>query len=334
MTICLFILFGLSLFGFVGGLYIFNSLFVRQDSASQTVRGVKNILFTHTRDEKIIIPLTLAKERWQKNNLESVLIKSKEGFNLCGDLRLAPNSDGKITLLIHGFRDCANGMAYLAEEYYSRGFSVLAIDCRAHGNSQGNIMGMGYWDAHDLVLWIDFVVNRVGSNCKIVLHGVSMGGAAILSYTGLKNKRIREQCNNIVLFVSDSAFASFSNQFAFQLKTIFNGCGLQSIFRFFLLHGTSLVSFFKNHFFYCQHSPLRRVKNRYKNNLNDIPLLLFHGTADSLVLPKNAEKIYHAASGKKHLEFVENAPHIGAYFYDSNHYFSIIMKLYNKMEFL
>ncbi|MGL4985753.1 MAG: alpha/beta hydrolase [Treponemataceae bacterium] len=324
MIIVFLILFGLALFGIAGGWYIFNSFYIRKDAEKNLATGFSKV-WSSVQDKKIISVIRSAKEQWHTKQLEIVSVKSSDLLNLSGDLWLNKNGENKIALLIHGFRDSSAGMAYLAQEYHERGFSVLAVNCRAHGNSEGKIVGMGYKDAQDLVLWIDFLIQRFGQNSKIILHGISMGGAAVLTYTGLKNKQVKNHNKNLILFISDSAFSSFSKQVDFQFKRIISGGGFQSIFRFFLLLGISLVCFFQNGFFHFQHDPAKKVSNRLKNNLETIPLIIFHGLADTVVLPEHAQRNFSYACGKVQLECVVGAPHIGAYFYEPENYFSVIM---------
>lgn len=46
----------------------------------------------------------------------------------------------------------------------------------AHGNSEGQYIGMGWLDRKDMLKWIDYVIS-LDKNAQIALYGESMGGA-------------------------------------------------------------------------------------------------------------------------------------------------------------
>ena len=71
-------------------------------------------------------------------------------------------------------------MGNFARDYRTCGFNVLMADNRAHGDSGGRYVGMGWLDHVDYLRWISPLVGTVGPDARIVLHGISMGGATAL----------------------------------------------------------------------------------------------------------------------------------------------------------
>ena len=69
-------------------------------------------------------------------------------------------------------------MSY-GEKYYEMGYNVLLPNNRAHGNSEGNYIGMGWLDKDDIACWVNWI-NKQDPNAKIILHGVSMGAATTM----------------------------------------------------------------------------------------------------------------------------------------------------------
>ena len=48
----------------------------------------------------------------------------------------------------------------------ARGYQMLLVDERAHGDSEGTYIGFGCLDREDALLWITYAVKRFGSGCR------------------------------------------------------------------------------------------------------------------------------------------------------------------------
>ena len=51
----------------------------------------------------------------------------------------------------------------------------MVVDERAHGKSEGTYIGFGCLDRYDALQWMEYVVERLGEDCELMLHGISMG---------------------------------------------------------------------------------------------------------------------------------------------------------------
>ncbi|MEM4718139.1 MAG: alpha/beta fold hydrolase [Desulfurococcaceae archaeon] len=90
-------------------------------------------------------------------------------------------SNDKVVVLIHGYTSSKWDEDYIkpAIEVLSRvGYSILAVDLRAHGESDGDVTTLGYIESDDVVGIVNALRNQ-GFN-KIALYGYSMGGATAL----------------------------------------------------------------------------------------------------------------------------------------------------------
>lgn len=114
------------------------------------------------------------KEFASQNPPRCVTIKSHDELILAG-YTFEQESD-KWAIIVHGYQGKASSMFYQAMKFYEKGFNVLTIDCRGHGKSEGDAIGMGWLDRLDVLEWIDFILD-LSPQAKIVLYGVSMGGA-------------------------------------------------------------------------------------------------------------------------------------------------------------
>jgi fermentation-respiration switch protein FrsA (DUF1100 family) len=98
----------------------------------------------------------------------------------------------RFAVCVHGFADSSDGMGLYAAVYYDRyGMNVLLPDLRGHGRSDGDYVGMGYDDSRDILRWIDWILEKDPA-AQIVLHGVSLGAAAVLMTTGYSLPKLRD----------------------------------------------------------------------------------------------------------------------------------------------
>lgn len=116
---------------------------------------------------------------------EFVSITSRDGLKLSG--RYYHVKDGApLDIGFHGYRshpftDFSGG----TELSFQMGHNVLLIDQRAHGRSEGKTIGLGIPERLDLLEWVNHAVDRFGEDVKILLYGVSMGGATVLMASDL-----------------------------------------------------------------------------------------------------------------------------------------------------
>ncbi len=114
---------------------------------------------------------------------------SKVSFNVRDDatnetIRLAawwipqPEADGRCAVLLHGYGDAKVGGIAWAPPLHALGFNVLALDLRAHGESEGRYCTAGFFERYDVSQVIDQLKGeRPGETRRIVLFGVSLGAA-------------------------------------------------------------------------------------------------------------------------------------------------------------
>lgn len=99
------------------------------------------------------------------------------------DLKLAglyfqPERDSLHTtvIMLHGIRSSKEYYLAMAHELVRQGISVLLIDHRAHGKSEGDYCTFGVKEKYDVESWINFLTAQYPKN-KIGVWGQSLGGA-------------------------------------------------------------------------------------------------------------------------------------------------------------
>lgn len=290
-------------------------------------------LSAHLHSAAVMAPLLESKVSWhtraENGELERVCVTNARGQKLSGYIR-RPHGGGckRAVLLVHGYADSASGTAYLADAYAERGAASLAIDCRAHGASQGRLTGMGYTDALDMELWLRELSARMGPDCSIALHGVSMGAAAVLLY--LARCGADSALPRPVMAVSDCAFSDLRRLFMFQSRFIAGDAPLQQCVFSCIVSCMSAVNGVCAGFLFKAVSPARALASYGQAG---VPLVLFHGTADILIPFAMAQELYGACGSRiTRLMPVERAPHMGAFFYERERCMAAVFDMWDEAD--
>lgn len=124
-------------------------------------------------------------EKFEQVRKEDLCIDSFDGLKLKAWLWEADEQTDKTMILVHGYRSYGiYEFGSRLEFLHSLGWNILLVDNRAHGRSEGRYIGFGNLDVRDVQKWTDLIIQRYGENCKILLHGVSMGSATVLATAG------------------------------------------------------------------------------------------------------------------------------------------------------
>lgn len=236
-------------------------------------------------------------------------IQSFDNLKLHTSFYPAPIKSNKYVLGIHGFKsNPRKEFSPYIKFYHDKGYNVLLPDNRAHGKSEGKYIGMGVLDRLDCIDWTKFLVEHFGENIEILLHGISMGGATVLSASGEKN---------------------LPNQ----VKGIISDCGYTSVWEQIKLHITGYLHLPSFPFlniceFFCKHyakynfrtiTPLKQVKKAR------IPILFIHGEKDALVPCSMAKELYSSCPSQKQLLLIPEAGHAESIAIDSKSYYKAII---------
>ncbi len=90
----------------------------------------------------------------------------------------AASPSPRCAVIVHGYADAKIGGIAWAPTFRAMGYNVLAIDLRAHGESEGTQTTAGYFERHDLSQIIDQIrAQRPAGTREVVLFGVSLGAA-------------------------------------------------------------------------------------------------------------------------------------------------------------
>ena len=222
---------------------------------------------------------------------KDIYIKSKDDLQLHAVYKENPKSQNKTVIVCHGYFGNFKSAQQYAKGFYNLGYSVLCPDLRAHGESEGNLIGMGYLEKDDILLWIDEIL-KINPNARIVLFGVSMGGATVLMAGGEKDIK-----DNVKAIISDCAYSSVYDEVDYIIKNI---TPLKSSA---LTRGMSFISLMRSGFSFKSASPLESVKKC------KVPILFIHGNSDNFVPFSMLNELYENAECEKQKLIIKNASH-------------------------
>src|SRR5690625_3878402 len=251
---------------------------------------------------------------WVKNqSFESWEMTSFDDLTLQGYFLPAKQSSNKVVIMAHGYLGHASDMGLYSRHYYENlGYHLLIPDARGHGDSEGDYIGFGWHDRLDVVQWIEKVIEQVGEDSEIVLHGLSMGAGTVLMTSG---EKLPQQVKAIV---ADSPYTSVHDLFAYQMKRMFH------LPAFPILHTTGLVTKFKADYSLKEASALKQVKKA------TVPILYFHGEADTFVPTELTEKLYEATASDAYIHLFAHASHGEAIVLHEASYYEHLEEFLNK----
>ena len=115
--------------------------------------------------------------------LETVTVRAGDGARLEGWWIAPGRSNGHTVILLHGITSNRAALLNLADRVLARGYHALAVDGRAHGASDGDLIAFGGREAGDTRRWVEWVRTRQSAGC-VFLIGDSLGAAIALQASG------------------------------------------------------------------------------------------------------------------------------------------------------
>lgn len=292
---------GLAVAGAVGeyaiASYFFNRTMIRSNAKREKTQKMAG-----TDWDKYIPHIRECKEKLAQMQHEDLFITSKDGLKLHATYFPCEGSK-KIVICFHGYTsEGMNDYSTLAIFYKNNGYNLLLVDERAHGKSEGTYIGFGCLDRHDAILWIDEMIKMHGEDCKILLHGDSMGGSTVLMTTGL------ELPPQVKAAVSDCAFTSAWEVFSSVLKNMYH------------LPPFPIMQISNQMVKKRAGYELDECNARIEVAKAKIPILFMHGDSDTFVPCSMVHELYEACNTEKKLVVIEGAGHVESCYRDPEVY--------------
>ncbi|MEL4505190.1 alpha/beta hydrolase [Luteococcus sp. H138] len=225
---------------------------------------------------------------------EDVSFTADDGTRLAGWWFERPGAE-HVVVVCHGHRGSKADMLGIGPGLSRAGASVLAFDFRGNGDSADGPQSLAHYEQQDLLAALDWVSARC-PDAEIDVVGFSMG-AAVALLVAARDPRVAR-------VVADSPFADMHGVIA----AAATGMHLPPV---------PLVQLVD-----------RATRLRYGYRFADVqpidvvgliaprPLMLIHGTEDSVIPVGHAHRLAAAAGNAAVVHIVSDVDHCGAYFAD------------------
>ena len=309
LKIVLIVLLVIIVLSMVIGYFVFNSVFEYKnkvavepdpafvDSDKDMMRPTAKQLYAYQK------PLI---EQFNQLDLEELTITSFDGLTLYG--YLLKGNPKEVVICVHGYKSAMQfDYCDKIKIYQDRGSTVLLLNDRAHGKSEGDYLGFSEHDRRDVARWVQ-LVNNMYDDPKIYLHGVSMGGATVIHCANMGLK-------NVCGIIDDCGFNSIVDISKYLMNDIYHMpyfpfgylAWLWSMIITGISFNTSMGEDCVRH--------------------TDIPILFIHGKEDNYVPCRMSISMYEACASPKELHLIDGCGHAAAYMMAKEEYTEAVNRL-------
>ncbi|MBQ4094140.1 MAG: alpha/beta hydrolase [Oscillospiraceae bacterium] len=238
---------------------------------------------------------------------EHVRIKSYDGTALAA--RYYHTADGApLQIQFHGYRggplrDFCGGCKLALR----LGHNVLLVEQRGHGDSGDHSITFGIRERHDCLAWANYAAERFGPSTKILLVGISMGGATVLMAGDLPLPK------QVVGILADCPFSAPERI----IRTVCRAIKLpDGLLWPFIRLGARIYGGFD----LAGHSALQSIRR------TTLPVQIIHGEEDLFVPCEMSRELAAAAGGPCTLDTFPGAGHGICYLVDAPRYEAIVQR--------
>ena len=255
-------------------------------------------------------------ERLKQQPVRDVVIKSRDGLSLRGHWYPCKNPK-RVLIMAHGWHSAWHrDFGAVAPFLHENGCSLLFIDQRTHGESDGKYISYGILERFDLCDWLTFLSKKIPESVPIYFMGISMGAATALMAAGLPGT---ERLSGII------ADCGFSNPYDIVERTIagkikrprapIEVCVMDRLCRK------------RANFSLKDHSPRKAMEQN-----ENIPVLFIHGGADDFVPCAMTLENYMACRAPKSILIVPGAGHSMSYIANPRAYEQKLCEFWEKYD--
>lgn len=217
-------------------------------------------------------------------------VTTPDGLTLRGRL-YEYSPDATLEILFHGYRGFSQrDMCGAVQRCFALGHSVLLVDQRAAGRSDGQVITFGAKESRDVFLWLDAVTRRFGPERRLMLGGVSMGATTVMLAAG------QGLPPNVVGVLADCGFTSAREIIRKVIRQLHLPVGL--LYPFVRLGAVLFAGFDPN-----------RVDTRPGLARCRVPMIFYHGDTDDFVACEMTRENHAVCAAPKQLVIIPGAGH-------------------------
>jgi fermentation-respiration switch protein FrsA (DUF1100 family) len=203
-----------------------------------------------------------------------------------------------VVICCHGYRGNKTDLLGVGAGLWRHGYNALLFDYRGHGEHVGTRVTLGYRELEDALAAVTYVFDCM-PDAEVGIIGYSMG-AAVAVMAAARDRRLHA-------VVADSPFAAQLNPVKLRMKQALRTEWSGGPILFLADHLLRMRAGYR----FRDVEPLREV-----DRVAPRPLLIIHGTADSVIDVADSQMLFAAAGEPKELWLVPGVEHCGAYFLD------------------
>ncbi len=240
---------------------------------------------------------------------EAAEFRSGDGLMLRGWYIPHENST-KAIIVCSGVNGSLDADMHVAPWLHEAGFNVLLFDWRAHGQSEGEVVTLGFNERYDLIAAVEFVKSKGAEQIGVL--GFSLGGAVAISTAAVYR--------DIHAIVADSPFVYVLSAIAGGLIERHVPEGLA----FLLARLFAITACLRTRLNLFDIDPVRWI-----HRVAPRPLLLIFGEQDVIVSKSEVDLIFARAGDPKEVWRVPEAAHRNIYILQPEEYRRRILEFFN-----
>lgn len=245
---------------------------------------------------------------------ETVEITAHDGEKLVGHYFPCENPE-RVIIAFHGWRSSWHrDFGMISDFWHKNNCSVLYVEQRGQNNSGGKHMGFGLTERFDCPDWLNWEIERCGSDIPVYLAGISMGATTVLMSASLplppNVHGIMADCG----FTSADAIWEHIAEDNLHIRFSIRGAIADRMCRRKIQVGSK------------EYSTVEALKH------TRIPVILVHGTDDHFVPVEMTYENYIACASPKELLIVPGADHGMSYFIEPEKYENAVKAFWAKYD--
>lgn len=218
----------------------------------------------------------------------TIWLQTKKGVKIAAWHARADSTSKGTILMFHGLLGSKNTLIREGSAFLSMGYSILMVDARAHGQSEGSSISLGYYETEEVKIAHDYIAGQ--GEKHIFLYGTSLGAVEVI-------KAVSDFHLKPAGIIIEMPFLSLQSHLKGRARMLgFPAQPFASLTSFWIgvEHGFNGLSF-----------------NAVKSAADiHCPVLMQYGEKDQLVLKHETDRIYKSiASTKKKLVIYQDTGH-------------------------
>ena len=291
------------------GLFILTSMFAMHYYVPLFVVQIKNPVIDTYRTN---FYNTHRHAKIDETGFEKISFLSKDSLHLKANLYVTPNQPAKATIiLVHGIRSSKEAYDSIARWLSAKGYNSVALDLRAHGESEGEYCTFGYYEKQDISVLIDYLEQDYHLKTPFGIWGHSLGAAVSLQALSV-DKRLK-------FGILESIYADFT-QISKDYATHWTGLESDWLNDYLLERAGDIACF-----------PVESVNPVTCAQNVQQPVLMIHGSDDTQIKPEYSQQVFQKlASKNKQIFYVKKAGHNNIHQVGGTELFSRILGFIDK----